>query len=210
MNKATPMVILFGWYGIFDTVRFRDLIVFIHKNHNPGNHDIDQIESIVKNASFESYLNGRRTPQKFWYDLGTVLHISNISEAHKSFLMIKRNEYLWKRIGNLYEYRLGILSNCPKDKKVQIINNLKKTDDDFFEHKLFSCDYGMSKSSDSFFIKAAEVFKVRPDDILFVDDDEKNLEVAQSVGLQTFHYTWNSHEELKEITDSFFSSLNIV
>ena len=71
---------------------------------------------------------------------------------------------------SLYRYRL-------------IWDGLKLKDS--FAGAFFSCLLGVTKDKPQFFTKVIEQLKLSPEQILFVDDDQKKLDVASHLGLQT-------------------------
>lgn len=57
-----------------------------------------------------------------------------------------------------------------------------------FENMYFSHKLGMRKPEVKIFKKVLDENKLEPEETLFVDDNEENIETAQSLGLQTWHY----------------------
>jgi putative hydrolase of the HAD superfamily len=61
----------------------------------------------------------------------------------------------------------------------------------------FSYELGSSKSESAFFEKVIETQGVEPDDITYFDDDEENVAVAKSKGIDARYYT--SIDDLKGV-----------
>jgi putative hydrolase of the HAD superfamily len=57
-----------------------------------------------------------------------------------------------------------------------------------FEVRVFSCQVGEAKPKAGIFLQAAERLYLRPQECLFVDDREANIEGAQRTGMQTLHF----------------------
>ena len=57
-----------------------------------------------------------------------------------------------------------------------------------FEVRVFSCLVGEAKPKAGIFLHAAECLNLRPEECLFVDDREANIEGAQQVGMRTLHF----------------------
>lgn len=97
-------------------------------------------------------------------------------------------------------YTLGILSDCPKDKKQVIFDqyhNIQK-----FAYQFRSCDYTKSKSQglDFFeimymYLKENNIIE-KPEEILFVDDKISNIQKAQSLEITACHF--HSINDLKK------------
>jgi putative hydrolase of the HAD superfamily len=60
---------------------------------------------------------------------------------------------------------------------------------DHFDGAFFSCDLGFKKSQSEFFQSIINKLKVNPEEILYWDDDQKNVDVASSLGIQGKFYT---------------------
>jgi len=56
---------------------------------------------------------------------------------------------------------------------------------DHFDRKFVSCELGVKKSDREFFAKAISETGIAAGEILFIDDDQKNLDVAGNVDLAT-------------------------
>lgn len=69
-----------------------------------------------------------------------------------------------------------------------------------FDTILISADIGIAKPQKAFYERLMTELKEKPQDILFIDDNEENIESAKKVGLKTllYNHTKNlTHEILK-------------
>lgn len=108
-------------------------------------------------------------------------------------------------INKLYEIReRGIFEKLPKLKFAAASNHLsmikdwlkeKRMYDKFYCH-VISEDIHFMKPSKEFYKVLTEKLEEKPEDILFVDDKEDNIEGAKKVGLKTLLY--DSLEPLSE------------
>jgi len=60
--------------------------------------------------------------------------------------------------------------------------------DELFDHIVWSGDLGITKSSPEFYIRAQEIFGVKPHEIVFFDDDQPNVDLANAAGWRAFHF----------------------
>ena len=58
-----------------------------------------------------------------------------------------------------------------------------------FDHCAWSHAMRMAKPDPAIYLKTAEALRTAPDNILFIDDREVNVDAAAKVGMQTVHYT---------------------
>jgi HAD superfamily hydrolase (TIGR01549 family) len=206
MPKAVQ-AILFDWHGLCDKVRFESLVEHLFTANNKRRLTKDEIKENLIAIGSDDFTKGKVGTIKFWNTLSKTFKIDSITETREVILQVNRNEYLWNHMKSLYEYRIGLLSDCPRDKKEIILANLKP--DDPFEFKLFSCSTHTTKEQDEFFIEACNQFNLPPKEILFVDDSLKNVTKANSLGFNTFLFNWVTEAELEKKTIDFFDSLNI-
>ena len=66
-----------------------------------------------------------------------------------------------------------------------------------FDGTFFSFEVGFSKSSPEYFKTVAEKIGLKPEEIQFWDDDQGNVDVAKSVGIDA-HF-WTSIEDFKAV-----------
>ncbi len=72
-----------------------------------------------------------------------------------------------------------------------------------FDFQLYSCELGISKPDPEIFLHAAGLLKVPPQQALFLDDRQENLDGAAQVGMETMKYKAPySHEELQQLLAS--------
>lgn len=74
-----------------------------------------------------------------------------------------------------------------------IRNLLREQLDGFF----FSCEIGFSKSEPEFFEAVVPKLGIEPAEIVYFDDDEKNVEVAKRLGIDARFYT--NIDDIKQI-----------
>lgn len=79
--------------------------------------------------------------------------------------------------------KVGILSdNVPE--RVEYLEN-KYHFLDLFDEKIFSYDVNLTKASSEIFLLAIKRLNVDPKEIVFIDDRQVNLDVAQKIGINT-------------------------
>ena len=72
-----------------------------------------------------------------------------------------------------------------------------------FDYQLYSCELGISKPDPQIFLHAARLLKVPPQQALFLDDRQENLDGAAQVGMRTMLYEGPpSHRALLELLAS--------
>jgi len=83
-------------------------------------------------------------------------------------------------------YRLGVLSNAWSDSEREIRERLPGLLD-FFDDVIFSAQVGLAKPDTRIYQLAVERLDVRPNEAVFIDDVEKNVQGAREAGLFAIH-----------------------
>jgi len=79
-----------------------------------------------------------------------------------------------------------LASDNEKERARYVMDNigLKKS----FDGAFFSCDLGHVKSEPAFFQDVVRSLEIKPTDITYWDDDQKNVAIADGVGITAFLY----------------------
>lgn len=62
-----------------------------------------------------------------------------------------------------------------------------------FRHRLFSADLHLAKPSAKIYRRACEILDTRPENVLFIDDRQENVDAAESVGMTALLFTDAAH-----------------
>lgn len=82
--------------------------------------------------------------------------------------------------------KVCLVSDNEKYRAEYLINEvgLKK----YFDYTFFSCNLGYTKSDPEFFKAVIKILNLKPQEIVYFDDDPKNVAVAKSVGIDARVY----------------------
>lgn len=89
------------------------------------------------------------------------------------------------------DYKLGLASNS---RKSWILPALKLTNLDGVFNTVVTPEDAVLKPDDAFYALLVERCKVRPDEILFIDDRSRNVRAAQAHGMRAIRF--QGHTEL--------------
>lgn len=95
-------------------------------------------------------------------------------------------------------FRLALLTNALSGSVDQLDRKVKLKK--YFEVIIDSSAVGMVKPDKRIFLLTCQRLGLKPQQCLFIDDDEKNIKAAQKLGFQTVHFTEpkTGVEEIKE------------
>ena len=88
----------------------------------------------------------------------------------------------------LYIFTTGIIQEDVKFKSV--INSI-------FKQVFTVSEVGYAKDSKEAYVEIAHRINVKPEEIMFIDDEKDNVDAAKGAGLETVHY--ESAEQVKEV-----------
>ena len=83
--------------------------------------------------------------------------------------------------------RTGLLSNAWMDTRANITEHWGSLDP-YFDVVIFSAEAGMRKPAPEFFHWLLEKLGARPEEAIFVDDVDENIQAAQALGLHTVKF----------------------
>jgi len=97
------------------------------------------------------------------------------------------------------KYRIGLLSNHIS----KIIRNLIKMNklDNLFDVVIISSEHSMFKPNADIYLKTAKMLNVKPEECIFIDDQESNITGAREVNMKTilFKNKKDLDRQLKEM-----------
>jgi len=133
---------------------------------------------------------------------------SNLGLSVGSIFDIWNNSYL--DVMRINDELLGIIDRIRKNYKVGLISNVNEFHAEInkkrglfshFNPCILSCDVGMAKPDKEIFELALKMLKLGPGECVFIDDREKHLKTAKSMGFNTMLFTGNKEflSELKKL-----------
>lgn len=193
MTEITTLI--FDWHGVLDMVTFESLT----KKLAAIKHlEIKNIKSVIHEDE-RLYAAGKIPSALFWEKVQHhfLLTPDDLSSLEDYILSCKLNVDLWKYLDSLTTtYTLAILSDCPKDK----LNTIQKTANlGLFKATHFSCEKGILKNNDDFFLNLVEELQVKPLNCLYIDDSQKHIITAKPLGFQTCLFTTTA--DLKKLLE---------
>lgn len=126
-----------------------------------------------------------------------TLSDEQIDKAWCSFLCEIPNEKIELLEKLRKQYRILLLSNTnPLHIEVSAAGEFAKrgkTIQDYFDKCYLSYEMKMTKPNEDIFLALLDDAQVTPGECLFLDDGEKNIEVAERLGIQTYLVDPNEH-----------------
>jgi HAD superfamily hydrolase (TIGR01509 family) len=186
--------VLIDWQNVFTTAAQHHKLT------------VDEIGSVFDENS-EDITKGIMSPANLWQEVIKKYHVKNAS--HYDFLTSWVADY--KPIAPTHalihdikhDYKIGLLSNIykgmlPQLLEKELIPNIE------YQSIVFSCDVGMMKPEPEIYLLAQKQINVNPEEILFIDDKQENLDAAASLGWRTFLFdASDTHGSVKILENHF-------
>lgn len=177
-------IVYFDYHGVLDRRTFAGLLRTIAQTAGSAATPavMDQLT-----LDGDAYATGTLTPRSFWHRVEKTAGLEAASAGKKYILHVDPVREMWELLNVLHRrFSLGLLSDCPADKKDIIIRAYNLPE--FFDYLVFSCEAGLSKQDASFFRLMDQDGLFQPSQILFIDDNEHNVALAQSLGYAAYHF----------------------
>ncbi len=149
-------------------------------------------------GGWNDYKLGKITADQFWQSFIESTGINETADGLKemSLTYIKRIPGIIDVVKKLKEnYKLGVLSNNVEEwmEKIRGMIDLKG----LFDVVISSHKVGMAKPHKDFFMLCLEKLgNLKPEECLFVDDRDKNIEAAKEIGFNAIKF--ENPEQLKK------------
>jgi len=189
-NRVKNLIFDFG--GVLINL---DLPQCIQNIKDLGIPDVEQyLSNFGQKEFFLDYEKGRIDTQTFRDEIRKLaekpVEDAQIDAAWCSFLCDIPNEKLELLTKLRQKYNLYLLSNTnPLHIEVSAAGEFAKvgkTIHDFFDKCYLSYEMKMVKPDIEIFKTMIDDAKMQPEECLFLDDGQKNIEVASSLGIQTY------------------------
>ena len=164
------------------------------------------INSIMFDSqAWQDALVGRKTVEEFWHEIGPELGLNSVKEVdafrHRYRADEEINEGVLDLISRLHgNYKLAVLSNAPPG-LAHWLADWKLLN--FFEVVFCSGDEGIAKPDPTAFELTLERLRLKPDEVVFIDDTLEHVEAARKMGLHGILFT--TAEELEKELNLFLA-----
>lgn len=200
-------IILFDLGNVFLKPIHGEIIkmLFENKKNNIDYDDYKRDVALILNDSFE----GKISLEETWEKLFKIVNIKEEKDDIVKGFKVIRNEELIKYVSAALvgKYEIGILSDLSQIGYSVFKNHYNDLYNMCDKDKVFvSVNTGKTKSKDgiNYFNEVINKLKVKPSDVIFIDDEILNIENANAVKLNTIlfeshEYKWNvANEKMKE------------
>ena len=158
------------------------------------------------------------------YQLSGIRNMEELEECYKEMTkdfklnkdfdtFIKNYKYYFDKISyykDVRDYEISLKDRC----YIGILSNIilldrdridKQLGLDNYDYLFFSYEYGLRKPNKEFFKRIQEELPFEKENILFLDDKEKNVEAAKEFGWNSYVVTGLELDKIKEYVEEFLN-----
>ncbi len=159
-------------------------------------------KSGIKSFNYDPFMKGEVDYRKFCKDLCEYAGVTYCKELENSI-----NEKMLEGVGEFYDETLNVMREL-KNKGIRVcllsnaLPNLSHTAEELTvkENIFVSYELGLLKPDKEIYERVIERLNVEPSEVIFVDDKEKNVLAARSVGLNGIVFNRNTiNKEINKI-----------
>ncbi len=141
---------------------------------------------IILKRHFGDLMEGRITDTEFWQIVAEDYNVAvpnNIPTLQSQWAGLMPNIHMIEFIHELKQqgYRLAVLSNVIASSYNVLSANGHY---DYFDHVIASCHEGVAKPDVAIYKRALEIADVEAYNSIFIDDKQRNLDVAAKLGFR--------------------------
>lgn len=191
---AKIKLIVFDAYGVTLTGGYPTTVRALAKKFN---RNYDELYSVIYTKYFNMATENKISEIEGWKmpieELKLATTWEEVYEIH--FSGIKINKSVLNYANNLRKkYPVVLLS---KNTKMQFEEALKRYElVKYFDDVLNTQDWNTTKTNPKAYEILIDKYEVKPEETIYIDDQEANLEAAKKAGLNTIHY--KNFKELKK------------
>ncbi|GLC30134.1 HAD family hydrolase [Clostridium omnivorum] len=137
----------------------------------------------------DNLLYGKINHENIWEKLCKDLNTKiDINILYESFINTPIDSQMIQLVNKLkhQNYKIGMVTDNKKDRIDEIVKyyDLNKT----FDSITVSAEVGSGKDSSEIFVQAIQHLKVNADECVFIDNQEKNLIIPKSMGMNVIYF----------------------
>lgn len=186
MDKKYKLIII-DLYGVLTTGNYRNISGWLAMKYNL---DPDYVYNIVYHKYFNQAALGKISERESFVRALKELNMKEdwrkIRKKHLSYLVLDKKVFnlalKWQKQG----YQILFLSKNVPSQFRDLLNRyqLKK----YFKYIINTYDLGLPKASKKTMIHVLNKFKVKPKEVIYIDDQDFNLSEAKRMGAKTILY----------------------
>lgn len=150
-------------------------------------------------------LLGKTTHEEIWPKVCSALGVDiDYQLLLDSFIYTKLDKTMMKLVKDLKSLgiRTGIITDNKKDRMKSIIDHYNL--EEFFNEIVISAVVGSMKDQEDIFVIAAKEIGSNYEDIIFIDNNERNLIKPRDLGMKTYYFN-----DIKRDADHLRTTLKI-
>jgi len=188
MKKLDLKLILFDSYGVVLFGGYPDTCRYLGKKFK---RDWQELYEVIYKKYFNIAAERKISQQEAWQkstrELGLDITVSEIKKIHYGFMSV--NQKVLSTVKKLQkQYKVALLTKNTRSQLADTTKRFSALKATFGKNLLNTWEYGLPKASLQTIRFVCQKYSVKPNEILYIDDQEANLEPAKKLGAKTIFY----------------------
>lgn len=168
----------------------------LHEWLEENTNNLNEFQNKKGKFNYNPYMKGEVTFENLCEEICSFYHVKYNDKLPATF-----NKLFHKGIGEFFEetkksqefLKKNNVTNCILSNALQILKNTTKTEDLIKpEHVFTSFELGLLKPDVKIYKAVLEKLNAKPNEVIFVDDKEKNTKAAASIGIHAITFEQNT------------------
>ncbi len=186
VNKVK--LIIFDVYGVLLHGGYRDTCKYLAKKYK---RDWEELYNVIYKFYFNKATMREISQTEAWQkslkDLQIPISVEEIKKIHYDLVSYNKNIFNFiNKIKN--NYKILLLSKNTREQFSYMISHIPIVKKTFGKNIVNTWEYNLPKASEETMLMVCKRFKVCPEEIVYIDDQEENLEKAKAMGIKTILY----------------------
>jgi HAD superfamily hydrolase (TIGR01509 family) len=186
MRGKTKLIIV-DLYGVMTTGNYHNICAWLAKKYHRTERDVYKI---VYHKYFNLAALGKITEkesfEKALQDLGMTENWREIRARHLEYLLLNKQVFAYVLGLQKQGFKILLLSKNVPSQFRDIVSKYKLRK--YFKNIINTYDLGLPKASKETINFVLKKFKVKPQEIIYIDDQDFNLPIAKKLGVKTILY----------------------
>jgi FMN phosphatase YigB (HAD superfamily) len=188
MKTKNIKLVIFDVYGVLLYGGYPDTCKLLAEKYN---RDWKELYNVIYKFYFNKAAMREISQKEAWQksikDLQIPISVEDIKKIHYGLISYNKNIFNFiNKIKN--NYKILLLSKNTREQFSYMVSHIPIIKKTFGKNMINTWEYNLPKASEETVSLVCKRFKIRPEEIVYIDDQEENLERAKAMGVKTILY----------------------
>jgi len=182
-------LIIFDVYGVVLTGGYPATCKFLADKFNL---DYNKVYKIIYTENFNQAAERKITQKLAWQkpvkELNLPYTVNELKNIHYKLMGLNKEVLKFAREMKKKNYKIVLLSKNTRSQFTDMSNNFPEIKKVFNKNIINTWEYNLPKASKQTMLFLFKKYKVKPDEVIYIDDQEENLVEAGKMGVRVVLY----------------------